>query len=49
MTSRLSSWPGAVESLALDVLEESDAVAFLLETLEYALHHEAEPFAVVAV
>jgi hypothetical protein len=31
VTSRLGNWPGAVESLALDVLEEADAAAFLLE------------------
>ena len=31
VTSRLSGWSGAVESLALDVLAESDAAAFLLE------------------
>jgi len=35
VTSRLSNWPGAVESLALDVLEESDAVAFLLECTQH--------------
>jgi len=35
VTSRLSNWPGAVESLALDVLEESDAVAFLLERAQH--------------
>ena len=34
VTSRLSNWPGAVESLALDVLEEADAAAFLLERTE---------------
>jgi tetratricopeptide (TPR) repeat protein len=34
VTSRLSNWPGAVESLALDVLEEADATAFLLERTE---------------
>ena len=31
VTSRLSNWPGAVESLVLDVLEEADAAAFLME------------------
>jgi tetratricopeptide (TPR) repeat protein len=31
ITSRLSGWSGAVETLALDVLAESDAAAFLLE------------------
>jgi tetratricopeptide (TPR) repeat protein len=31
VTSRLSNWPGAVDSLALDVLEKTDAAAFLLE------------------
>ena len=31
VTSRLSGWSGAVESLALDVLAEADAAAFLLE------------------
>jgi tetratricopeptide (TPR) repeat protein len=34
VTSRLSNWPGAVDSLALDVLEEGDAAAFLLERTE---------------
>ncbi len=31
VTSRLSNWPAAVESLALDVLDEAAAAAFLLE------------------
>jgi len=31
VTSRLSGWPGAVETLMLDVLGEDDAAAFLLE------------------
>jgi tetratricopeptide (TPR) repeat protein len=31
VTSRLSNWPGAVQSLVLDVLEKTDAAAFLLE------------------
>jgi hypothetical protein len=31
VTSRLSNWPGAVPTLALDVLGEDDAAAFLLE------------------
>jgi tetratricopeptide (TPR) repeat protein len=31
VTSRLGNWSGAVESLALDVLSEADAAAFLLE------------------
>ena len=34
VTSRLSGWSGAVESLALDVLAEADAAAFLLERTE---------------
>jgi tetratricopeptide (TPR) repeat protein len=35
VTSRLSRWEGAVESLALDVLEEVDACAFLLERTQH--------------
>ena len=31
VTSRLSNWPGAMESVSLDVLAEADAAAFLLE------------------
>ena len=31
VTSRLSNWPGAVESLALDVFGKTDGAAFLLE------------------
>jgi tetratricopeptide (TPR) repeat protein len=31
VTSRLSNWPGAVAALPLDVLNEADAAAFLLE------------------
>jgi tetratricopeptide repeat protein/uncharacterized protein DUF4062 len=31
VTSRLSNWPGAVATLALDVLAQDDAAAFLLE------------------
>jgi hypothetical protein len=31
VTSRLSNWPGAVPTLALDVLGEDYAAAFLLE------------------
>ena len=34
VTSRMSGWSGAVESLALDVLAEADAAAFLLERTE---------------
>jgi len=34
VTSRLSNWAGAVKSLSLDVLEEADSVAFLLERTE---------------
>jgi hypothetical protein len=37
VTSRLSNWPGAVESLALDVLEESDVVAFSIERTQHRL------------
>jgi tetratricopeptide (TPR) repeat protein len=31
VTSRLSNWPGALASLPLDVLDETDAAAFLLD------------------
>lgn len=35
VTSRLSNWPGAVESLPLDVLAVADATAFLLERTDH--------------
>jgi tetratricopeptide (TPR) repeat protein len=42
VTSRLSGWSGAVESLALDVLAEADAVAFLLEQTEERRRKQAD-------
>ena len=42
VTSRLSGWSGAVESLALDVLAEADAKAFLLERTEERRRKQAD-------
>ncbi len=42
VTSRLSNWPGAVESLALDVLAKPDAAAFLLERTDKRSRRQAD-------
>ena len=42
VTSRLSGWSGAVESLALDVLAEADAAAFLLERTDERRRKQAD-------
>ncbi len=42
VTSRLSNWPGAVKSLALDVLEEADAAVFLLERTDERRRKQAD-------